>query len=124
MDMDPTNMSTDPTSQPVPANGVGSTAARAVGDASSKAHGAIDRMSAGAVPVLDRATSGAHRAVDSVASAASGAVETLAAQSGQFQAGQARVAEECRGYVRENPLASVGIALAAGFLLSRLLGSR
>jgi ElaB/YqjD/DUF883 family membrane-anchored ribosome-binding protein len=29
--------------------------------------------------------------------------------------------EQCRGYVRDNPIASLGIAIAAGFLLSRLL---
>jgi ElaB/YqjD/DUF883 family membrane-anchored ribosome-binding protein len=32
--------------------------------------------------------------------------------------------ENCREYVRDNPVTSLGIAVAAGFLLSRLLSSR
>ena len=32
--------------------------------------------------------------------------------------------EDCRVYVRDNPITSVGIAGAAGFLLSRVLSGR
>jgi ElaB/YqjD/DUF883 family membrane-anchored ribosome-binding protein len=32
--------------------------------------------------------------------------------------------ENCRGYVHENPVASLGIAAGAGFLLSRLMSGR
>jgi ElaB/YqjD/DUF883 family membrane-anchored ribosome-binding protein len=32
--------------------------------------------------------------------------------------------ENCRGYINENPLTSLGIAVGAGFLLSRLLSGR
>jgi ElaB/YqjD/DUF883 family membrane-anchored ribosome-binding protein len=34
------------------------------------------------------------------------------------------VMDACRGSVREHPVASLGIALAVGFVLSRLLRSR
>jgi ElaB/YqjD/DUF883 family membrane-anchored ribosome-binding protein len=34
------------------------------------------------------------------------------------------MSENCGSYVRENPLASLGIALAAGFVLARLINSR
>lgn len=32
--------------------------------------------------------------------------------------------ENCRSYVRDNPIASLGIAVAAGFLLSRVISGR
>jgi len=32
--------------------------------------------------------------------------------------------EECTAYVRSNPLAAIGIAAAAGFILSRVISSR
>jgi ElaB/YqjD/DUF883 family membrane-anchored ribosome-binding protein len=35
-----------------------------------------------------------------------------------------RLVKNCRGYVRDNPIVSLGIAAGVGFLLSRLLSSR
>ncbi|HEY5138086.1 MAG TPA: DUF883 C-terminal domain-containing protein, partial [Methylococcales bacterium] len=32
--------------------------------------------------------------------------------------------DNCRGYIHKNPAASLGIAVGAGFLLSRLMSSR
>jgi ElaB/YqjD/DUF883 family membrane-anchored ribosome-binding protein len=32
--------------------------------------------------------------------------------------------KNCRGYIRDNPMTSVSIAVAAGFLLSRLVSGR
>ena len=120
--MTPTEM--DQTGKLLPANGSSSTVARAVDVASTRAHGAIDKMSATAVPAVNRMTSGAHQAVDKIAQAAGGAADSMVAKADQLQDAQTRITEECRGYVRENPLASVGIALAAGYLLSLLLRSR
>jgi ElaB/YqjD/DUF883 family membrane-anchored ribosome-binding protein len=37
---------------------------------------------------------------------------------------QVQALEKCQGYVRANPVMSLGIALAAGYLLSKLLSSR
>lgn len=94
---------------------------RAVENASATAHQTIDRMSNAARPAVDRLTTGAHQAVDRIAGAASTAAESLAVKSEQFKDAQARMTEECRVYVRTNPLASVGIAFAVGFILSRLV---
>lgn len=120
--MTPTEM--DKTGMPLAATKSSGAAARAVDGASTRAHGAIDQMSASAVPAVNRMASGAHQAVDKATQFASGAADSIVAKVDQLQDAQTRITEECRGYVRENPLASVGIALAAGYLLSLLLRSR
>jgi ElaB/YqjD/DUF883 family membrane-anchored ribosome-binding protein len=71
--------------------------------------------------MVDRVASGAHQAVDKIAGVAGRAAETLGAKGGQLHDAQVRAMEQCRGYVRDNPIASIGIAVAVGFLLSRLL---
>jgi ElaB/YqjD/DUF883 family membrane-anchored ribosome-binding protein len=95
-----------------------------VDQASSSMHNSIDRASDAARPAVDRIASSAHQAVDNIAEAASHAADTLGEKSGQFKEVQARFMEDCNNYVRENPMASLGMAAAAGFLLSRMLSSR
>jgi len=73
---------------------------------------------------MERIASGAHQAVDKLASAAGQAAEALAVKGGQLKHVQARAMEQCRAYVAEHPLTSIGIVMVAGFLLSRLLSSR
>jgi len=108
----------------LPANGSAGNVAKSLDNAGARLHGAIDKMSASAVPAVNRVASRAHVAVDQVTQAASGAADSLVAKAGEIQARQSRLTEDCRGYVRENPLASVGIALTAGYLLSRALNRR
>jgi len=100
------------------------TLGRTVDKASSGAHDAIDKVSDAARPMVDRIASGAHQAVDKIASAAGQAAETLGVKGGQLKNAQAQAMEQARIYVRDNPLAALGIALAAGYLLSRLLSVR
>lgn len=97
---------------------------RTVEQASTGAHDAINKVSDAARPAVDRFASGAHHAVDRIASAAGQAAETLGVKGEQLKKFQAQAIDQCRGYVRENPVASLGIAIAAGFLLSKLLSSR
>lgn len=73
---------------------------------------------------VDRMASGAHEAVDKIADVTAQAAEALGAKSEQLQDLQVRWLENCRVYVRDNPMKSVGIALVGGFLLSRLLSAR
>jgi ElaB/YqjD/DUF883 family membrane-anchored ribosome-binding protein len=101
-----------------------SSVARAVSDGSATVHSAIDRMSNAALPAVDRLATGAHQAVDKIADAASTAADSLVVKTGQLKNAHARMTEECRVYVRANPLAAVGIALAAGIVLSRLFRPR
>ncbi|MEO8133362.1 MAG: DUF883 C-terminal domain-containing protein [Betaproteobacteria bacterium] len=92
--------------------------------AGASMHDAIDNVASSAKPALDRMSAGAHQTVEKVAIAASDLAESLGVKADELKDLQDRLTEECRRYVRDNPLASVGIALAAGFLLSRLLSSR
>ena len=98
--------------------------ARTVDQATSGAHRAIDKATDAARPAVDKVATSAHQMVDKIAGAATTAADTLGEKTGQLRDAQARLADSCREYVRENPIASLGIAVAAGFLLSRLLSSR
>jgi ElaB/YqjD/DUF883 family membrane-anchored ribosome-binding protein len=100
------------------------TLARTVDQASTGAHDAINKVSDAARPVVDRIASGAHQAVDKIAAAAGQAAETLGVTGEQLKNAQAQAMALARGYVREHPVTALGIAIAAGFLLSRLLRSR
>ena len=100
------------------------TMARGVDQATAGAHNVINKASDAARPAVDRLASGAHQAVDKMAGAAAQAAETLDLKSEQLLAAQARFSDTCRTYVQDNPLTSLGIAVAAGFLVSRLLSSR
>lgn len=108
-----------------PGNNEGNrTSARTVDQASTGVHDATSKASDAARPVLDRIAAGAHQAVDKIAAAAGQAAETLGAKSEQLANAQAKGMEQARGYIREHPVMVLGIAIAAGFVLSRLLNSR
>ena len=95
-------------------NTVGSnTSASMAGSAShvsDKAHAGIDKV-----------TQSAHSAVDRVVSAASSAADRVQ-HVGDTKYGHMAQdwMEQTCAYVRANPMKSVGIAVAAGYLLSRL----
>ncbi len=73
---------------------------------------------------IDKASNLAHEAADKVASATTQAAQTLGEKAGQLKNAEQHLLENCRSYVRDNPVTSLGISVAAGFLLSRLLSSR
>ncbi len=98
--------------------------ARGVGQAAAGAHETIDTLSDAARPAVDRLASGAHVTVDRVASAATQAAETLGAKGATIKTAQDQLVESAREYVRQNPVAALGIAVATGFVLSRLLSSK
>ena len=105
-------------------SGSSGTVSRTVDQATTGAHRVVDRASEAARPAVDRLASGAHQAIDRLAGAATSAAETVDTKAEQFRDAQERLVEDCRDYVRDNPMMSVGLAVAAGFLLSRLLSSR
>ena len=63
----------------------------------------------------------AHQAVDKAAGAAAPTAEWLASQAETLDATQKKLVADACNYISANPLKAVGIALAAGFVLSRAL---
>ena len=70
---------------------------------------------------IDKASRSAHEAYDKITNATSNAAEALGEKGEQLQKAEQQLMKNCRGYISENPITSVSIAVAAGFLLSRLL---
>lgn len=75
-------------------------------------------------PAVSNAASGAHRLVDRVVGGTSRVAERLHETGARLKNAELRLVDASTGYVREHPLKSVGIALAAGILVSGLFVSR
>lgn len=73
---------------------------------------------------IDRLSQSAHDAVDRASAAASAYAERFGEKSEQWMQMPQDWLETARDYVRENPLQAVGIAAAAGYLLSILMRNR
>ncbi len=73
---------------------------------------------------VDRLRSGVHSAVDKAANATTQAAEVLGQKGEQLKNVEQQLLENCRGYIHKNPAASLGLAVGAGFLLSRLMSGR
>lgn len=106
------------------ANDLGRALTRGVDHVTESAHDTIDSLSDVAKPAVDRMTSGAHDVIDQVSGAATHAAKTLGVTGKKLQRVEKRLASNARGYVREHPVAALGVALAAGYVVSRLLSSR
>jgi len=63
----------------------------------------------------------AHRTVDRLATVVHEATDQFVARGEAWQAIQDRLVSQTRERVRQRPLAIVGIAIAVGFLMSRLM---
>lgn len=72
---------------------------------------------------VDRAARGVHDTVDRVAEVASRTAASLGERSEQLNETKERMLAQTRAYVQMHPVATIGIAVAAGFLLSRLMRS-
>jgi ElaB/YqjD/DUF883 family membrane-anchored ribosome-binding protein len=96
-----------------------------VEEKAERMHRAVDETAARAIdraaPTIDRVAQAAHRTVDKVAGAAGPAAEWIAHNTSELRLRQAELVDVCRVRVRERPITAIGIALAAGYLLARLL---
>lgn len=97
---------------------------RTVEHASSSAHKAIDKASAVTRPAVDELASGAHHTVDSLAGSAAHVAQALEGKGEELQALQGRLSESCRAQLRDHPIATLGIAVAAGYMLNWWLKQR
>lgn len=96
--------------------------------AATGAHYAVERMATAAdevtrkaIPAIDRAAEYAHRTVDKAVTGVTPAAEWIEEQTDAFTAAQQKLVRSTRSYVTANPLVSLGMAIAAGFLVSRIL---
>jgi ElaB/YqjD/DUF883 family membrane-anchored ribosome-binding protein len=83
--------------------------------------GAADEAARKAKPAIDRVAAMAHQAVDKAAGVAAPTADWLSEQGESLNATQKKLVADTCGYVSANPLKSVGIAVVAGFLLSRII---
>ena len=73
---------------------------------------------------IDKASKSAHEAFDKIANATSQAAEALGEKGEQLKNVEQQLMKNCRGYISDNPITSVSIGVAVGFLMSRLLSRR
>lgn len=90
----------------------------------SGAHSGINAAKEAAHPAIDRLASGAHRAVNSADEAASSATDAMARAGNKASEKGEELYAASAGYMREHPVLTIGVAVAAGYLLSRLLATR
>jgi ElaB/YqjD/DUF883 family membrane-anchored ribosome-binding protein len=109
-------------------SGASNPAEGVLANASAGAHTAVDSIAGaadGAVrrakPAIEQVATMAHQAVDKVAGAAEPAADWLTEQGESLNETQKKLMKDACGYVSANPLKSVGIAVLAGFLLSRVM---
>jgi ElaB/YqjD/DUF883 family membrane-anchored ribosome-binding protein len=70
----------------------------------------------------DKAAHFAQDAADTIANAGHQAKAKFDEKSEQLLHSEQRAVKNCQGYIRTNPVSSLAIAVAAGFLLGGLLG--
>lgn len=73
---------------------------------------------------IDRLSQGAHQAVDRATSAASSMAERVGQKGDEWMEMKDNWVEGARDYVREHPIAALGIAVAAGYLFSMISRGR
>lgn len=70
---------------------------------------------------INRMSDQAHQAVNRASEVAQQTAERLTARGQEWMSSGNEWMENTRVYVREHPMAAVGMAIAAGYLLSRIL---
>jgi len=73
---------------------------------------------------VDRVASGAHEAVNRMADATTDAADSITHKGHELKQVQEKWLHELRDYVNENPVTALGIAVAGGYLLSRVFSGR
>jgi ElaB/YqjD/DUF883 family membrane-anchored ribosome-binding protein len=74
-------------------------------------------------PAIDQVAAIAHQVVDKAAASAAPAVDWIGEQGESLNATQKKLVTDTSAYIAANPLMSVGVAVLAGFLISRMVRS-
>ncbi|MFU8822595.1 MAG: hypothetical protein ACNA8G_13695 [Gammaproteobacteria bacterium] len=90
----------------------------------ASAHSGIHSAAEAAHPAIDRVASSAHRAVNSADEAANHATDAMAKAGNKAGVKGEELYAAGAGYMREHPMFTIGVAVAAGYVLSRLLATR
>ena len=85
--------------------------------AAETAHSVVDRVAGATAPMVDRLASTAHATVDKAASAAN----RLEKKGGKLVEASDEFLSSAGSYVRGRPLVVLGVGVAAGLLISRLI---
>lgn len=91
---------------------------------SSNPEATVDRMAQTAHQTVDRLAEKAGPAIEKLRSKMTGANETLRAQADHLSEMQREWLETTRMTVREHPIATIAVAVAAGVLISKIFSSR
>ncbi len=84
---------------------------------------AADGAARKAKPAIDQVAAMAHQVVDKAAASAAPAADWLGEQGETLNATQKKLVTDTSAYIAANPLMSVGVAVLAGFLISRMIRS-
>ena len=84
---------------------------------------AADGAARKAKPALDQVAAMAHQVVEKAAASAAPAADWLGEQGESLNAKQKKLVTDTSAYIAANPLMSVGVAVLAGFLISRMIRS-
>jgi ElaB/YqjD/DUF883 family membrane-anchored ribosome-binding protein len=85
-------------------------------DVATMSHGTEDSTS----DTINRIAGSAHQTVDRIARSADTTLQSLRGSSSHWRRAGDQSLEHVQAYVREKPLMALGLAVAVGFLLSRL----
>jgi ElaB/YqjD/DUF883 family membrane-anchored ribosome-binding protein len=81
--------------------------------------GAADEAARKAKPAIDRVAAIAHQAVDTASGAVGPTADWLTERGESLNAAQKKLMADTCSYISAHPLKSVGIAVVAGYLISR-----
>ena len=84
---------------------------------------AADGAARKAKPAIDQVAAMAHQVVEKAAASAAPAADWLGEQGESLNATQKKLVTDTSAYIAANPLMSVGVAVLAGFLISRMTRS-
>lgn len=84
----------------------------------------VDRLAQSAHAAIDRVAESAKPAVERARTAAAGAASTVEAKASALGELEQQWMTAAREHVRQNPLTSIALALAAGVLIARLTSRR
>jgi ElaB protein len=87
----------------------------------NKVHSAIDEAASRARPAIDRAATLAHEAADKVGTVSAQTADWMSAQGEHLSAAQKKLIEDTCSYVSANPFKSLAMAVAAGYVISRII---